>query len=129
IYQNKTRPTIVDMERRFRLSGSHTGTENDTIYITHLRYRTRAIPWMQAKDIQIIEMTPSVYELPAVEIQVSQRNETWNKIFVRAVREYANLKSKDLFIALGHYSEAAHYQDIPIMYMESLGYKIGRAHV
>jgi|GEM_PF-1934442 len=122
IYQNKSRGTIVDMEGRFRLSGSQTGTENDTIYITHLGYRTRAIPWMQAKDIQIIEMTPSVYELPAVEIQVSQRNENWNKIFVRAVREYANLKRKDLFIALGHYSEEAHYQDIPIMYMESLGY-------
>lgn len=122
IYHNKSRGTIVDIEGRFRLPGSQPETEHDTIYITHLGYQTRAISWLQVKDMQIIEMTPSVYELPAVEIQGSQRNENWNKIFVQAVREYANLRRKDPFIAMGHYSEEANYQDMPIMYMQSLGY-------
>src|SRR5690606_10119846 len=84
IYQNKSRGTIVDIEGRFRLSGSQPETENDTIYITHLGYQTRAIPWMQVKDIQIIEMTPGIYALPKIEIRETKRNENWNRVFVKA---------------------------------------------
>lgn len=122
IYQNKSRGTIVDIEGRFRLSGSQPETENDTIYITHLGYQTRAIPWMQVKDIQIIEMTPGIYALPKIEIRETKRNENWNRVFVKAVREYEYLMRKDPFIAMGHYIEEAYYQDMPIMYMSSLGY-------
>src|SRR5699024_12164252 len=59
VYHQRAKGIMANENGSILITGEESRAAEDTIYVSHLGYKTKIIPWREAARLKVIELTPT----------------------------------------------------------------------